>query len=372
MTSARVVLLSVDDFQWRLAPGRRFVPSEIALEATADTAGAWRVDGVSRGRCRVVVSARGHSTEQSFVEVPASGHVAHDVVLAGGGRLSGTVRSAAGVLLAGVKVEVLADGSAFVESDAEGRFEITGLRRGTDHIAVADGGEAGRATHTFTLGEADACWNPTLDVGRSIEGYLRDELGRPLAGLHVVIRPVSSQDSTPSRPSWFVDRGQLTTDDHGRFFLSNCGEGLHTIHVHRAPGEGGHDPSAGFAGVPCASLTDVAPSPSPLHIEIETHERYMTAVHWRIVDASGEPVVGAHVDVQLVQGDSNLPPRQRFRVRMEASDPRGECVARNVLLRGYEARISAEGFAESVVTLDLRGGSLPPDPPHVTVTLSRE
>lgn len=109
-----------------------------------------------------------------------------------GAVLEGTVFSEAGEPLAGVQVELVAEGglasrlaarSAF--SDEAGAYRLAGLPSGT-HLLRAVRGDLLAAEQTFDFdgGVRQADW--TLAAGQTIAGRIADSRGRPVAGARIV------------------------------------------------------------------------------------------------------------------------------------------------------------------------------------------
>ncbi|HZL99708.1 MAG TPA: carboxypeptidase-like regulatory domain-containing protein, partial [Planctomycetota bacterium] len=117
--------------------------------ATTDASGAFAFAGLTDGELRLRVSAPGLVPQSRSLRLqPAEVRAGEDFVLERGFMLRGRVRDAAGTPLEGANVEARAlDEQAFTSgdlfTDADGRFELSGLPGGPKQLLVFKAGYAG-------------------------------------------------------------------------------------------------------------------------------------------------------------------------------------------------------------------------------------
>jgi len=206
------------------------------------------------------------------------------VTLVRGASIAGTVVDDRGLPIAGAKVGVermrelapgfqiqsVDDGSQ-VETDENGYFMVSGVEGPKVSLVAEAEGHVQQSRGDIELGEGSVIFR--LDRLGRITGVLLDTEGQPIAGSMVTLngRPVA-----PAR-----------TDDEGRFELEGVAPGSVSL---SAEGKG-HVPVEGYtvhvvAGATVANVT----------LRAETGAILVATV----VDAKGQPVVGAEVRVSSV------------------------------------------------------------------------
>jgi protocatechuate 3,4-dioxygenase beta subunit len=145
--------------------------------ATADASGAFRLDGLVKGKYRLVASARGYAGAMKIVE---SGEEAVALHLKRGVRASGlVVAGEGGKPVPGARVR---SGTARSTTDEEGRFVLEGVTpRDGDANPFAQLVPVGR-----TSGQESAPRKARITV--SAQGYLAEEVDVEIASLHEEIR----------------------------------------------------------------------------------------------------------------------------------------------------------------------------------------
>jgi hypothetical protein len=162
-----------------------------------------------------------------------------------GGRIRGTVRASSGTPVANASLLATrqsAEGNrpsgdgGYAGTDADGRFEVAGLRAGTFEVSVvAPGQPAMNEPVLVTLSEGgDATVDIRLEAGGDLLGDVVDEKGHPVAGI-----TLQAQAETSGRPGhrmecrrWTsVARPRLPTTAASRFGDSDRGP---TASPHRA------------------------------------------------------------------------------------------------------------------------------------------
>ncbi len=169
----------------------------VASTTTSDESGAYRFGGLPAGRARLVVTRSGYVQAASpgagwraepapepgaVVEIPASGAVAHDIVLARGAALRGRVVDEAGAGVAAATVEAVSGALTLrAGTDADGRFELDGLRPGS---AVALRAEAtGCAAASVELGVGDGAEPLDVELRLRRLGSVRGRVTGPGGGV---------------------------------------------------------------------------------------------------------------------------------------------------------------------------------------------
>ena len=158
--------------------------------ATADARGAFRLDGIARGRTSLVASAPRYAAARRD-SVRAGARV--ELFLFSGPTLTGTARDEGGRPIAGASVRLFGEGwsspPAVEPTDAAGRFTAAGLDPGAYWVVARSGAKApGLARVTLTARD-DASVDVTVGEGGYASGRVVDEAGRPVPGARV--RPES-------------------------------------------------------------------------------------------------------------------------------------------------------------------------------------
>ncbi|MEM7203174.1 MAG: sigma-70 family RNA polymerase sigma factor [Planctomycetota bacterium] len=189
-----------------------------------DRQGRFELPGLYPGWFACSARADGYPPERSFHTARAGATVDVRLTLARALVLSGTVRDLDGRAVAGVRVRVgpgTDDARRHAVTDAAGRYRLEGVRPSGDK-AVAVGPDGMRAESEVTgRPGGTATWDPTLNAGRAFSGWVRDDIGRPLAGWWV--------DAVCDRwPGW---RARFRTGADGGFAAVQCPRGPLRVEV---------------------------------------------------------------------------------------------------------------------------------------------
>ncbi len=190
-----------------------------------DAAGRFEVAALAAGTHRLTASDGVHAPAASSPLVVDGVHprTGVELVLAGGGRVTGIVTDAAGAPIAGADIRVVTDGHVLWRprrhafSDAAGRFALGGLpRRPVDVVAAhTSGTSAIVAVDLAATAERELAL--VLDVTGAIEGIVVDRTGQPIGDAAVTAEPVAT-GGVADEAVWSV-RGvpHAVTDPDGRF-----------------------------------------------------------------------------------------------------------------------------------------------------------
>jgi hypothetical protein len=202
-----------------------------------------------------------------------------DIALRRGAVVAGSVRDSGSRPVPGARVLVRALESGVVrevQTDDAGAFRLEGLAARAARGWAADAAGTCWALEALDLREGEQTdWNPVLAKGGEIVGRVLDELGKPAAGLAVVIRCEASDGEPYSRGA--------STDKQGRFRVEGCREAAHGVKVFPRD-------SQLFA---LAELRGVRPSNEELSIQLDPAVRPSAIVRGKIIDPDGRPFAGA-------------------------------------------------------------------------------
>lgn len=228
--------------------------------ATTDDDGGYRATGLAAGTYTIDVwSPRGGTPRPApTVDVPATGEVTRDVVLAATGDVAGTVVDPAGRPVARARVRVTGASSPFsgaTLSASDGTFVLIGVEPGARRVIASRGwGEELRrpgSTDDDRQGEA-----VTVAAGRravvrlvveaedgAIAGVVRDDRGQPVPDAWLAAtRESDSAGRAPggalraSRWTWRTDMRPVVTGVDGRFAIDHLAAGRYTLRAYRKGG----------------------------------------------------------------------------------------------------------------------------------------
>jgi protocatechuate 3,4-dioxygenase beta subunit len=230
-------------FVMRMGPGRGRGPYE-KLPFHADD-GAFVLEDVPAGRWSVEAFAPGYQPGSAAGVTVGEGEAAEgvEVRLSKGGVVSGRVleaRTGRPVLDAQVQAQLSGGGgpAAMVRmgdqageneasTDAEGRYEITGLAPGT-WVLTATHPDWSEATARVELEAAPASADIRLGRGGSIGGTVV-AAGRPVAGAQVTLSTAGDTGFRPGAGMFGGGEQSALTDDAGRFRFDRLSAGRYTL-----------------------------------------------------------------------------------------------------------------------------------------------
>jgi protocatechuate 3,4-dioxygenase beta subunit len=307
------------------------------VRAQTDDQGRFRLAGVAAGLHTVSARARGYDTARRN-SVRTGGRL--DLYLFPGSGVVGTVRDAQGQPVA--KAIVRADGSALpmrfsgggtpVATDAEGRFELTGLRPGRYRLVVRATDFAVATVDGITVEEgADAEMDVVLHRGAPLTGRLLGPNEKPAAGR------VSVHEPEGPAPIGLEDMLSAEAGEDGRFRVERVAPGSWVVAV-IAPGFAVQRLSAdvGTAGTP-VDLGDVV---------LETG----LTIRGRVRDRAGSPIADALINGMFRRpgfGGGNMPS-----ARSEAD---GTFVLAGLSPGTYRLQVRAQGYGDSAKSAEPGG-----------------
>jgi RNA polymerase sigma-70 factor (ECF subfamily) len=263
-------------------PDGSFAPPPPPQLTWTDDQGRFEVPWAPLGPSPWQARATGLGLARGTIEVLEGVATPLEVRLTRAASVSGRVVDAAGEPLTAVWIHAGRPGG-FDESRAwstsDGRFTLEHLPAGSIEL-VAKAREGGEARETVTLraGETHE-WNPRVLVEGRIEGFVRDEAGRPLAEL-VVVAIDPKDRGTRSRSE--------RTDAEGHFRITELDDVAHELWV-QAP--------MGWRQFPHARLEEVWPDGPPVEVVVPDAERAFARLRLEVVTEDGSPVDDAELQV---------------------------------------------------------------------------
>jgi protocatechuate 3,4-dioxygenase beta subunit len=206
--------------------------AQLEREVRTDAKGEYRFDKLMDGGKRLAVAAAGlvpQSLELNLKPAESLEHV--DFVLSAGLSVSGRVRDPQGSPIEGADVEIKAiDESSFtggeIVTDADGRFELTGLPPGPKQLLLFKTGYASVWKHVEP-GQAEDL-ELTMNFAPKVIGFVTDVVGAPITNFDVNI---SYQGSswTNSGGNYPDGRFEMPIDSDTRCTVTVRSAGLRTV-----------------------------------------------------------------------------------------------------------------------------------------------
>jgi len=327
---------------WRWDVGIN-VPSPRPRWLSTANDGTFRCEGLAPGRISAFAFSPDHPVEAETTTARAGETVRFELHLERGSRVTGAVLASDGTLAAGARVEaqLLGFHSSWVVANADGHFEIRGVRLG--QVAARAESDTGEFLEVvLDIQEEEVEWNPVLRGGIDLYGTLRDEKGIPLPGLTVVAKPLDD-------PNWWVgvnhvrySRGVATTDENGGFRIPACSLGAHTVEVwvHLSPAQ----------RFPCYVEKGVFPGEAWNRV-VERAETVVVSAQLVVADAEGRPLQGA--TVLWARIDEPWWSKKMMGRRGLEADADGRVRHRSLRALSYEMTISEPRHQTLVVNADL-------------------
>ncbi|WP_277834178.1 MSCRAMM family protein [Speluncibacter jeojiensis] len=181
--------------------------------------GSYAVRGLPAGQYTLIVSAAGYDPQAVGVMVDGSSPVRRDFSLAGGGVLTGTVRSRTGSAQARV---VVTDPSGVVvaqaETDQAGSFRIGGLPQGQLVVTAAAAGHQPETQVVQVELGTPAVVEMVLSTVGGLAGVVTTRDGRFFAG--ATLTALDSSGAVVAR---------AVTDQQGRYRIDGLSDGQYTV-----------------------------------------------------------------------------------------------------------------------------------------------
>jgi uncharacterized GH25 family protein len=238
-----------------------------------DASGKFALPALSAGTWRLAASDGMHAPTTSVPLTVDGNHARNDVelVLAAGGVVHGTVKSKAGVPVAGANVSVVGQGTVFWRArrqaftDANGQFSIAGLaRRPVDVVAWHESG-ASTIAPVDLVAKADNEVAITLDVTGTLVGTVVDKAGKPIAEAQVIAEPEWS-GSVKDRAEWLIRGIQETVADQaGGFTFAGLPDGTYRVRAAR--------PGAAEAAIALTPGVVAKPGAAPIKVVVAADGR---------------------------------------------------------------------------------------------------
>ena len=292
----------------RVTEGRVSFGFDFGGEPTVvDGEGRFVVHGLEPGSCHLTVAATGFIPEARQIELKREAREEEQrFQLRRGASVAGAVFDDVGRPIAGARVGALRsrrvssgidvqqfNSSDMVETGENGGFVLAGIEGDSVTLRISAAGHASESEANVVVGRTDVIVQ--LQRLGSVSGVLRDPNGAAIANSEVRARTgggdglVAIADASMTMPSMTSAR----TDENGEFRLGGVRPGVVTL---SAEGE---------THLPFDGLTvQVLPGGSVEHVQLVAEVGAVLDV--LVIDAAGEPVVGAGVEVtkRVVQTDT--------------------------------------------------------------------
>jgi len=271
---------------------------------TTDDQGWFRFDAIPPGEHEFLVAMDGHFLHQRKVTIPGS---SLDTRLSRVRGMRGVVRDPGGTPLPGFTVRVLRKGQWGKDAitDAEGRFEVAGVRSGSFTVAVSPELSGGTPFLPLWADRVRSSMGRSLDLtmqpGTTITGTIVGPDGRPVEDAHVSAQTKGKDYAR----AYFHGRSKAD----GTFLVIVPREQLYHLKITTPTGG-----EAGFRFLPWKK-SDVEARTRQVRVELDPGQ----AVEGRLVDERGRGVGGQALDlVQLLSGKP-YEPRAQARTRDDGS-----------------------------------------------------
>ncbi|MBK9387170.1 MAG: carboxypeptidase regulatory-like domain-containing protein [Planctomycetes bacterium] len=300
--------------------------------------GTFALEGVARAELWAGARAEGFAPLWKTAQIEGNGEGYVELTLLAPVVIRGRVTSESGAPIASARMFALPrtfpDESFEIVgalSDAEGRYELTGIQPGELRVRASASSFAMLEQLRHASPGETIEWNAVLRVAPEIRGRLRDASGAAASGWKVLARD-PRQQSNPA---------PTTSDTEGRFTIGGVLEHGYTL-LFTAPGPG--ELFASFA------LEDVRASSSEQLIEVPSDARRSAHVRGRVLDATGR-ALAAEPKLRLVaeRGGATT-------LNWDASE--SSFLSPPLPPGFYSLRVQAAGCAELTRRIELAGEDL--------------
>jgi Carboxypeptidase regulatory-like domain len=318
-----------------------------------DADGTFDFRAIPVGRPLTVATAESPYARQFSEDIgPLPGeHLKLNFALLTGGTLRGRVVDEAGAPVPGAEIEAL--GREFFgnpteelrksESDAEGRFELTGISPGSVWIATECEGFQEQISSKFELANGQTLDLPDLVLGSglSLSGTIAFPDGTPAVGARISVKPDLGENiaGSPIDPRAFAGEGNDDqADEAGAFRIPGLGAGPWNVKAElQVPAEGGK-----VVGGRWAAQRSLVRAPGEnLSIVLEPPVNLLG----RVVNAQGEPVPAFTVRGEREGSQWYMPPSETESEEFE--DPEGRFVLTDLSSGKWTFTVEAKGLARS-------------------------
>jgi len=279
--------------------------STLMWEAQTDATGKVTFDGIGPGWRRLQVTAKGYAAAtQMITSASRRAHRSVVVLLEAGTAVGGRVVDAGGKPVPGARVWATFASEPFptidpridaVVTDAQGKWSMPALASGTYHFIAAHAKHAQTSSAPIYVGGSGARQDIELKLsaGGVVSGVVSSKAG-PVEGAEVRLVAKGAL-------AWRY-RSVVTTDAEGRFHAG--GLPLRAMEVVALHASG----SSEIAGVNLSATNTT----STVKLELSISD----AIAGKVVDASGDPVAEASVQIRPVFSGA-LGERRAWQVRMQ-------------------------------------------------------
>lgn len=188
------------------------------IAAASDAKGVFVISSLPPGEDLIEARVPGFAPWRGSAVIRAGEESGVEIRLRKEAVVTGTVKLTSGAPAADVSVSVGVPGhflSSTTNSAADGSYRLGSLPSGQVEV-TARRSETGNPTAKLECVEGgEIRWDPVIDPGLTITGFVRDESDKPIAGWIVSARWNDHRDRV-ARPTGG------TTDERGRFSIINC------------------------------------------------------------------------------------------------------------------------------------------------------
>jgi protocatechuate 3,4-dioxygenase beta subunit len=243
------------------------------------------------------------------------------------GRITLGGKAVAGIGVALLQAERSIDRSSVARAttDYEGRYRLTNVPAGRFSVVVLApalvgsgedlSGETGKVV-TITEGETVEKIDFALIKGGVITGRVTDADGAPVIGERVQLNPYGEQNQNRRRGFSNFNQYMYETDDRGVYRLYGVAPGRYTVSIGEATGAG--SVRVGFGGrgyytrtfhpdvteEAKATVIEIGEGTEAVNVDINVGRKAKSyTATGRVVDESGQPVVGVRVGHGALMGD---------------------------------------------------------------------
>jgi hypothetical protein len=328
----------VDSTNQKPIPGADVMLRDVILPADRQATGAlgkFKMNGVKRGARRVEIRAEGYSRFNEQLDFNDQ-DMAKPITFAlkPCGTASGTVVDLSGAPVAGAEVYVAEKMALFMKvrnlaeakTDERGKFLVSNLNDGDSYVVAcsAPGLTIGSSTaFEAASGQDISDIIVQLEPGARLQGKVTDELGVPVADMHVTI------EQPPYANAWFPPG--LTIGQKQTFTVTTDASGIYSVQ--------GLYPGVYFITPDHPTYIAVPPRRFQITTSNESINQDFSlkaghSISGQVKDHFGAPVSGATVTAALSMGDN--------RKIVATTDAKGEYVLQRLQDQPYRVRAESE------------------------------
>ncbi|MBD7965920.1 carboxypeptidase regulatory-like domain-containing protein [Fictibacillus norfolkensis] len=304
---------------------------------TTDGNGQFVVDSLAPDAYIVTFLVEGHGTRTIGVYVESDAVTTVNVSLR---RLVGVltgVITGGGSPIIGATVDVVLNGSVVSKTvtDENGNYTINGLAPDRYTVIIgADNYSAATIGAQIIDNETTILNAELLSLFGTFSGSVRDNVGNPIAGAVVLARSADSD----------VLISRVVTDSAGSYTIGKLSPGSYILSTNFNDFQTGI--SGGIISAGSTSIVNFVLFPNP------------ASILGTVVDNSGQPIVGASIQIQLMDGNGSI-------ISTTFTDLDGTFIVEDLPPATYNINVSAENFQSASASIKLTPGVVSP----VTISL---